>query len=125
LATITLTDGRTYAFEQWGDPARRPGPRVRAGPLSGLLAQLPDAPEQDREWFSRPQVQQIMAESLADDANAPRSAVERVASTIPGAELTSWHGQGHSAPSRNAEQVLTELAATLAAGASQMAAGLR
>ncbi len=130
--------------------------QILADPLGGLIAQLSDAPEQDREWFSRPEVQQVMAEQLADalapgvdgwvddamsfepqpwgfdpgvitcpthfwhsddDANAPLSAVRRVVSAIPGAQLTTWHGQGHSAPTRNAEQVLTELVATLAASA--------
>lgn len=129
--------------------------QVLADPLGGLLAQLPDAPEPDREWFSRPEVQQVMAEAMTDalrpgvagwvddamslvhdpwgfdpgsitcpthfwhsddDANAPLSAVQRVVSEVPGARLTTWHGQGHSAPSRNAEQVLTDLVATLAAG---------
>lgn len=130
--------------------------QILADPLGGLIAQLADAPAQDREWFSRPEVQQVMAEQLADalepgvdgwvddamsfepqpwgfdpgvitcpthfwhsddDANAPLSAVQRVVSAIPGAQLTTWHGQGHSAPTRNAEQVLTELVATLAASA--------
>ncbi|HEY7146277.1 MAG TPA: alpha/beta hydrolase [Streptosporangiaceae bacterium] len=50
-----------------------------------------------------------------DDANAPLPALRRVAAQVPGARLTTWHGQGHSAPSRNMEQVLTDLIATLAA----------
>jgi pimeloyl-ACP methyl ester carboxylesterase len=129
--------------------------KILADPLGGLIAQLPDAPEADREWFSRPEVQRITAESLTDalrpgadgwvddamslwseswgfdlgsiscpahfwhsddDANAPLSAAQRVVSAVPGARLTAWHGEGHSAPSRHAEQVLTDLLATLAAG---------
>jgi len=128
--------------------------QILADPLGGLIAQLPDAPEADREWFSRPEVQRITAESLTDalrpgadgwvddamslwseswgfdlgsiscpahfwhsddDANAPLSAVQRVVSAVPGARLTTWRGEGHSAPSRHAEQVLTDLLATLAA----------
>lgn len=129
--------------------------QILADPLGGLTAQLADAPEADQEWFSRPEVRQITAESLTDalspgvegwvddsvgfvqdapwgfdlasiscpthfwhsddDANAPLSAVQRVVSAVPGAQLTTWHGQGHSAPSRNAEQVLTSLIDTLAA----------
>ena len=50
-----------------------------------------------------------------DDANAPLSAVQRVVSAVPGAQLSTWHGLGHSAPNRNAEQVLTSLASMLAA----------
>ena len=131
--------------------------QILADPLGGLLAQLPDAPEADREWFSRPDVQQITAESFADalrpgvdgwvddsmslgigpwdfdpgsvtcpthfwhsddDANAPLSAVQRVVSAVPGARLTTWHGQGHSAPIRNAGQVLTDLVVTLAGSGS-------
>ena len=44
-----------------------------------------------------------------DDANCPLSATRRLVSSVPGARLTIWEGQGHTAPSRNAEQVLTEL----------------
>jgi pimeloyl-ACP methyl ester carboxylesterase len=129
--------------------------QILADPLGGMTAQMADAPEADRDWFSRPDVRQITAESLTDalrpgvdgwvddsvsfiqdepwgfdlssiscpthfwhsddDANAPLSAVRRVLGEVPDARLTTWHGQGHSAPSRNMEQVLTELVGTLAA----------
>jgi pimeloyl-ACP methyl ester carboxylesterase len=46
-----------------------------------------------------------------DDANVPLSSVQRIIDQIPGARLTCWHGLGHTAPSRNAEQVLTDLVA--------------
>jgi pimeloyl-ACP methyl ester carboxylesterase len=46
-----------------------------------------------------------------DDANCPLSATRRLANAVPGASLTVWEGQGHTAPSRNAEQVLSELIA--------------
>jgi pimeloyl-ACP methyl ester carboxylesterase len=129
--------------------------QILADPLGGLAAQLADAPAADRDWFGRPDVQQITAESLTDalalgvegwvddsvcfvqdaswgfelasiscpthfwhsddDANAPLSAVQRLVSAVPEARLSTWHGQGHSAPSRNAQQVLTDLIDTLAA----------
>ena len=44
-----------------------------------------------------------------DDANCPLSATRRLVDAVPGARLTIWEGQGHTAPSRNAEQVLTDL----------------
>jgi pimeloyl-ACP methyl ester carboxylesterase len=47
----------------------------------------------------------------ADDANCPLSATRRLVAAVEGARLTVWEGQGHTAPSRNAEQVLTELIA--------------
>ena len=127
---------------------------ILADPLGAQLAQLADAPEADREWFARPRVQQVAAESLTDglrdgvdgwvddsvafvpdvqpwgfdpaavtcpthfwhsddEVNSPLSAVRRLAATIPGALLTVWHNQGHSAPSRHAEQVLTQMSAIL------------
>ena len=129
--------------------------QILSDPLGIQLAQLADAPEVDREWLSRPQVQQAYAEGLVDalapgvdgwvddasgfvpgepwgfdlssiacptrfwhsddDVNAPLPAVERLVSAIPGARLTTWHGQGHTAPSRYAEQVLTDMIATVAA----------
>ena len=44
-----------------------------------------------------------------DDANCPLSATRRLVDAVPGARLTIWDAQGHTAPSRNAEQVLTDL----------------
>ncbi len=52
-----------------------------------------------------------------DDANCPLSATRRLADAVPGASLTIWKGQGHTAPSRNAEQVLTALIAAAQARA--------
>lgn len=46
-----------------------------------------------------------------NDVNTPLSAVRRLVETIPGAGLNVWHGGGHTAPSRNAEQVLRDLVA--------------
>jgi pimeloyl-ACP methyl ester carboxylesterase len=46
-----------------------------------------------------------------DDANCPLSATRRLAGSVPDARLTVWEGQGHTAPSRNAEQVLAALIA--------------
>jgi pimeloyl-ACP methyl ester carboxylesterase len=46
-----------------------------------------------------------------DDALAPLAPVQRLAARIPGARLTTWHGQGHAGGDRNAEQVLTDLRA--------------
>lgn len=124
--------------------------RMLADPVAGLRAAIADAPEQDHEWLSRPDVQQVHAESLTDalapgldgwvddgmsleiepwgfdpstiacptdfwhsddDANCPLSATRRLVDAVVGARLTVWEGQGHTAPSRNAEQVLTELIA--------------
>jgi pimeloyl-ACP methyl ester carboxylesterase len=48
-----------------------------------------------------------------DDANVPLTAVRRLTDVIPEARLTVWHGEGHTAPSRYAERVLTDLIATL------------
>ncbi len=44
-----------------------------------------------------------------DDKNAPLSAIQRVVSQVPGASLRTWHGEGHSAPSRHMEEVLRDL----------------
>lgn len=52
-----------------------------------------------------------------DDANCPLSATRRLASVVPDARLTIWSGQGHTAPSRNAEHVLSELIAAAEARA--------
>lgn len=151
------------SFRVWRDEGRAGIARrlsdlreqILADPLGGLAAQLADAPQADIDWFSKPEVRQVNAESLIDalapgvdgwvddsasliqdlpwgfdpgsitcpthfwhsddDANAPLSAIQRVISQVPGARLTIWRGQGHSAPSRNMEQVLTELIGTLAA----------
>jgi pimeloyl-ACP methyl ester carboxylesterase len=46
-----------------------------------------------------------------DDGNCPLSATRRLADSVPGGRVTIWQSQGHTAPSRNAEQVLTELIA--------------
>ncbi|HEY7324773.1 MAG TPA: alpha/beta hydrolase [Streptosporangiaceae bacterium] len=46
-----------------------------------------------------------------DDANCPLSATRRLVDAVPNARLDIWEGQGHTAPSRNAEQVLTDLIA--------------
>jgi len=124
--------------------------RMMADPVGGLLAAVADAPVQDHEWLSRPDVQLVHAESLTDalgpgldgwvddgmsmeiepwgfdlsaiacpthfwhsddDANCPLSATRRLVDAVQGARLTVWKGQGHTAPSRNAEQVLTDLIA--------------
>ncbi|HVB46339.1 MAG TPA: alpha/beta hydrolase [Streptosporangiaceae bacterium] len=142
------------------DFLRRQREQLLADPVAGMRALLDDAPEQDRDWLSRPDVQQVTAESLLaalrpgldgwvddgmsishdpwgfdltaiscpvrfwhsdDDANAPLSAARRLAEVIPLATLTVWHGQGHTAPSRNAEQVLTDLVETVATGDSRPA----
>lgn len=122
--------------------------QLLADPVGGLRAAMADAAEQDLDWLSREDVQQVQAESLADalapgvdgwvddgislihdpwgfdpadircptrfwhsddDANAPLSAIRRVVDQVPGARLTTWHAQGHTAPSRYAEQVLSDL----------------
>ncbi|SCL27299.1 Pimeloyl-ACP methyl ester carboxylesterase [Micromonospora pallida] len=46
-----------------------------------------------------------------DDANSPLSAVRRLVTAIPQAALTIWYGEGHTAPSRHAEDVLVDLLA--------------
>jgi pimeloyl-ACP methyl ester carboxylesterase len=132
--------------------------RMLADPVAGLDAAMVDAPPQDHDWLSRPDVRRVTAESIAgalgpgldgwvddglsldvepwgfdpaaiscptqfwhadDDANCPLSATRRVVATVPGARLTVWKGQGHTAPSRNAELVLIEL--TAAARARELA----
>lgn len=131
--------------------------RMLADPVAGLRAAMVDAPEQDHDWLSRADVQQVTADSLADalapgldgwvddglsmniapwgfdlaaitcptqfwhsddDANCPLTATRRLVDAVPGAELTCWHGQGHTAPSRNAEDVLRQLIATARSRAS-------
>ncbi|MFF1297256.1 MULTISPECIES: alpha/beta fold hydrolase [unclassified Streptomyces] len=124
---------------------------ILADPLAGQRAHAADAPEVDRAWLSRPEVQRIAAENLVDalqagvdgwvddavsltpgrpwgfdpaaitcptrfwhsddDTNVPLSAVQRLVNSIPGADLKIWHDEGHTAASRNAEQVLTDLLA--------------
>jgi pimeloyl-ACP methyl ester carboxylesterase len=44
-----------------------------------------------------------------DDANSPLTAVERLREQIPGAQLHTWHNAGHSAATRNLEQILRAL----------------
>jgi pimeloyl-ACP methyl ester carboxylesterase len=44
-----------------------------------------------------------------DDANSPLTAVERLRKQIPGARLHTWHNEGHSAATRNLEQILRAL----------------
>jgi pimeloyl-ACP methyl ester carboxylesterase len=157
MVEINRESFRTWREEGRAGIARRLSglrEQLLADPLGGLAAGLGDAPAADRDWFTRPDVQQINAEALTDalspgvegwvddamcfvpdapwgfdlasiscpthfwhsddDANAPLSAVQRLVSAVPGAQLRTWHGQGHSAPSRNAEQVLTELIGALA-----------
>jgi pimeloyl-ACP methyl ester carboxylesterase len=146
---IWAADGRAGIFR------RLVGLReaILADPRGALLAELSDAPAPDQDWWSRPEVQNVTAESLTDalspgaegwtddavcfitddwgfdpatitcpvhfwhgddDANAPLSALRRVAYRVPGARLTTWHAEGHTAPSRYAEQVLTDLVDVLA-----------
>lgn len=134
-------EGLTQFLAPWRE-------RMLADPVAGLDAVMVDAPEQDHDWLSRPDVRQVTAESIIDalapglvgwvddsmslaiepwgfdpaaiscptwfwhsddDANCPLSATKRLASAVPAARLTIWEGQGHTAPARNAEQVLTEL----------------
>jgi pimeloyl-ACP methyl ester carboxylesterase len=44
-----------------------------------------------------------------DDKNGPLAAIQRLVGSVPGATLTVWSGEGHSAPARNMEQVLGDL----------------
>jgi pimeloyl-ACP methyl ester carboxylesterase len=44
-----------------------------------------------------------------DDKNGPLTAIQRLADSVPGATLTVWSGEGHSAPARNMRQVLGDL----------------
>jgi len=44
-----------------------------------------------------------------DDANSPIGAVERLRKQVPGARLRTWQGEGHSAATRNLEQILRAL----------------
>jgi pimeloyl-ACP methyl ester carboxylesterase len=48
-----------------------------------------------------------------DDKNGPLSAIQRLVDSVPGATLTVWSGEGHSAPARNMEQVLGDLLDTV------------
>ena len=47
-----------------------------------------------------------------DDKNGPLAAIHRLLEAIPGASLTVWNGEGHSAPARNMEHILRDLIAT-------------
>jgi pimeloyl-ACP methyl ester carboxylesterase len=44
-----------------------------------------------------------------DDKNAPLSSIQRIAAVVPGATVRTWHGEGHTAPSRHMEDVLRDL----------------
>ncbi len=44
-----------------------------------------------------------------DDKNGPLVAIRRLVDSVPGATLTVWNGEGHSAPARNMEEVLGDL----------------
>lgn len=44
-----------------------------------------------------------------DDKNGPLAAIKRLVDAVPGATLTVWSGEGHSAPARNMEQILGDL----------------
>jgi pimeloyl-ACP methyl ester carboxylesterase len=44
-----------------------------------------------------------------DDRNGPLPAIQRLVESVPGATLTVWNGEGHSAPARNMDQVLGDL----------------
>ena len=44
-----------------------------------------------------------------DDKNGPLAAVQRLVDSVPGASLSVWSGEGHSAPARNMEQFLGDL----------------
>jgi pimeloyl-ACP methyl ester carboxylesterase len=48
-----------------------------------------------------------------DDRNGPLAAIRRLVDSVPGATLTVWSGEGHSAPARNMEQVLGDLLDTV------------
>jgi pimeloyl-ACP methyl ester carboxylesterase len=48
-----------------------------------------------------------------DDKNGPLAAIQRLVNSVPGATLTVWSGEGHSAPARNMEQVLGDLLDTV------------
>lgn len=47
-----------------------------------------------------------------DDRNGPLTAIHRLVDGIPGASLTVWSGEGHSAPARNMEHILRDLIVT-------------
>jgi pimeloyl-ACP methyl ester carboxylesterase len=48
-----------------------------------------------------------------DDKNGPLAAIQRLVGTVPGATLTVWSGEGHSAPARNMRRVLGDLLDTV------------
>jgi pimeloyl-ACP methyl ester carboxylesterase len=48
-----------------------------------------------------------------DDKNGPLVAIQRLVESVPGATLTIWSGEGHSAPARNMDQVLSDLLDTV------------
>jgi pimeloyl-ACP methyl ester carboxylesterase len=51
-----------------------------------------------------------------DDKNGPLAAIHRLVDAIPGASLTVWSGEGHSAPARNMEHILRDLIVTAGGG---------
>ena len=51
-----------------------------------------------------------------DDRNGPLAAIHRLVDAIPGASLTVWSGEGHSAPARNMEHILRDLIVTAGGG---------
>jgi pimeloyl-ACP methyl ester carboxylesterase len=48
-----------------------------------------------------------------DDKNGPLAAIQRLVDAVPGATLTVWSEEGHSAPARNMGQVLGDLLDTV------------
>jgi pimeloyl-ACP methyl ester carboxylesterase len=51
-----------------------------------------------------------------DDKNGPLTAIHRLVDVIPGASLTVWSGEGHSAPARNMDHILRDLIVTADGG---------
>jgi pimeloyl-ACP methyl ester carboxylesterase len=48
-----------------------------------------------------------------DDKNGPLVAIRRLVESVPRATLTVWSGEGHSAPARNMDKVLSDLLDTV------------